>query len=477
MGLSRPSGRLLALFWLPLLLLAIGLGLTWHNATTAANSVQAQTEQMLAVRHRALATLLKDQLDVLLESSRRVIASPLRDGSDFRQRARALMERHAMLQSVELIRQVPHDLRLQTEARIAGEQLEGGLFHHWEQDPATEPADSQANYLIVHWSHTRDGIGERGVAMGLLATSVPHWRQPLATARQQQTVATTSVRTVPLNGGSNQLVRLFLPVSANELLSVSFSPDRWLGSLYGSYYDPDIQLTVHDLSHHSKTPLYQHRVDNGPLSDQVLRTEVAIGDRYWMVATEPTLALFSEASAGLRRQLWLSGLAFALSAALLLCWPILRNRQLRSELERYQSQYQQLEQRFANLDVEKTILHQALDESGQRTRDLVSLAGGFVAELDEHLRIGFISDQVSDLLDRPPSEMANRPFDELIAPHYRENFLATLKAAREDRHVERIDLELQLDDRSPLPVSLRLKAQTDPVHGCVGYRLSALPRH
>ncbi len=476
MPLPRPSGRLLALFWLPLLLLMLGLAATWRNTLVAAASVEAQTAQMLAVRQQALATLLETQRILLLESSRLVVAAPLQEFSQFRLRANALMTRHPMLQSVELIRQGPAQRGPDNEHQAADQHANDGQFHRWGDD-ASAPVAPQPDDLVVQWSLGRDGIGEPGVGRGLLASSVPHWQQALTGARQQQAVTTTPTRTVPLAGGSDQLVRLFLPVAHNELLSLSFAPDRWLGALYGGYYNPDIQLTVHDLSQHSKIPLYQQLVEGEPMTDQALRTEVAIGDRYWMLASVPTRGLFTRASAGLRLQLWWSGLGFALLVALLLSWPILRGQQLRQTLSQIQSEQRQLAQQLANLDVEKTILHKALTESGQRSRDLIGLAGGIVAEVDEQLNIGFISDQISELLDQAPAEMANQRFDTLVAPPHRENFLATLKAAREEQGVARIDLELLRNSDPPLPVSLRLKALTDPVHGCVGYRISALPRH
>ncbi|MDC0662847.1 PAS domain-containing protein [Marinobacter sp. SS21] len=477
MPLPRPSGRFLVLFWLPLLLLVLGLGLTWRNTKLAADSVQAQAGQMLAVRQRALATLLETQRVLLLESSRLLVASPLQDVSQFRGRASALMARHPMLQSVELIRRVPEHRGPDTEVGIPAPHSGASQFHRWGENPAAEPVEPRPGDLIVQWSLGRDGIGEPGVGMGLLATSVPHWQQALAGAHRQQTVTATPARAVALGTGSDQLIRLFLPVTRNELLSLSFPPERWLGALYGGYYSPDIQLTVHDLSQHTKTPLYQQLVEGEPMADQALRTEVAIGDRYWMLASVPTRNLFGRASAGLRQQLWWSGLGFALLVSLLLCWPIVRGWQLRQTLRQCQNEQLQLAQNFANLEVEKTILHQALEESGQRSRDLIGLAGGFIAEVDEQLRIGFISDQVAELLDQAPAEMVNQRFDELVTPPYRDNFLATLKASREERGFARIDLELQGNNAPPLPVSLRLKALANPVHGCVGYRISALPRH
>ncbi|MDX1456900.1 MAG: PAS domain-containing protein [Marinobacter sp.] len=476
MSLTWPSGRFLVLFWLPILLLVLGWGLTWHNVRIAAVSVQSQTEQLLAVRQRGLATLLEDQLRLLLASSRNLISNRLDTSEQFRRQAVTFLNRHPTLHSVELIRRVPAELRPMVEEQLAEEHPQGGRLQQWGQ-AADTAIPALPDYLIVRFSHSQDGRGEPGVVPGLLANSVPHWRQALTAAAQQQRVTATSVRAVTRNGDATQLVRLFVPVPNNQLLSLSFQPERWLGALYGGYYDSDIQLTVHDLSHHSKTPLYQHLVNGELLSAQALRTEVAVGDRYWMVASVPTENLFAEASAAARRQLWLSGLAYALLASLLLCWPLARGRRLRRDLESSQDEHQQLEQRFANLEVEKTILHQALEESGQRARDLVGLAGGFIAELDEQLRIGFISDQVSELLDQPPAEMANRSFGDLVTPAYRDNFQATLKAAREERRVERIDLELLLNDQPAIPVSLRLKALIDPVHGCVGYRLSAVLRH
>lgn len=151
-------------------------------------------------------------------------------------------------------------------------------------------------------------------------------------------------------------------------------------------------------------------------------------------------------------------------------------------IRRWQSHYRNAEkvshgyeQQLNNMQVEKSILRQALNDSEQRSRDLVALSGATICELDEKALTGYISPQVVDLLKRAPADLAGTPFEQLVDPAYVENFLRTLQASRQERQIQRIDLKLLDADDRQVSVTLRVLALQDTLHGFSGYRLSLQP--
>ncbi|CAN0570898.1 unnamed protein product, partial [Ectocarpus sp. 12 AP-2014] len=135
------------------------------------------------------------------------------------------------------------------------------------------------------------------------------------------------------------------------------------------------------------------------------------------------------------------------------------------------------EQQLDNNQVEKSILRQALNDSEQRSRDLVALSGAIVGELDEQGRIGFVSAEVAEWLQRAPADLAGTRFEELVSARSQPNLQRTLEAARSEKALQRIDLDLLSagPEANAVPVTLRVLALQDPLHGFTGYRLSARP--
>jgi PAS domain S-box-containing protein len=133
------------------------------------------------------------------------------------------------------------------------------------------------------------------------------------------------------------------------------------------------------------------------------------------------------------------------------------------------------DQRITNLQVEKNVLRQALNDSESRSRDLVALSGAIVSELDERGQIGFVSAQVADTLGLAPSDLVNQPFRELVAESDRERFDQCLAAARQEDAVARVDVDLRhRSDERTIPAIVQAMVLKDPIHGVTGYRLSAL---
>lgn len=267
-----------------------------------------------------------------------------------------------------------------------------------------------------------------------------------------------------------------LLANAPDYLGSGTSPDAWLDSLFRGALPSYLGLRIDTLDRHSKDPII-HWQARGPLDPTVaLRTEIRPGDQRWMLTTVPSRALLQNAAKQARLTTWFSGTvltALAVALALALCRKLHQQRQQIAALHRSEIG---ADQQINNLQVEKAILRQALNDSEARSRDLVELSGAIISELDEQGMIGFVSSQTAELLERAPTDLMGQAFESLIADSYRENFRRTLTAARQDNQAQRIDLDLlSAHDQAPVPVIVRLKALKDPVHGITGYRLSAVP--
>ena len=131
---------------------------------------------------------------------------------------------------------------------------------------------------------------------------------------------------------------------------------------------------------------------------------------------------------------------------------------------------------LSNIHTEKQILRQALEDSEQRSRDLVALSGGIICELDEQGKAGYVSAGVTDLLGFKPSDLGGLAIDLLISESDRNAYVQTLEAAREERQLQSTDLDLIDIHQQPVPATLRALVLHDTLHGFGGYRLSIQPR-
>lgn len=251
---------------------------------------------------------------------------------------------------------------------------------------------------------------------------------------------------------------------------------NWLQSVFSDALPPSMGVRVDTLARHTKRPLLQIRTE-GPIDPTLaLRTEVASEHFRWMLTTVPSRGMLDQAAATASRNVWITGAGLTLMATLLTLVLCRRLHTRTLEVSELEQEGASAEQQINNLQVEKSILRQALNDSEQRSRDLVALSGAVIGELDEAAQIGFISPQIAELLERAPADLAGQPFERLIAPPYRENFRRALTAARADQTIERIDLPLcHGNGEGTVNVALRIRALKDPVHGLSGFRLSALP--
>lgn len=263
--------------------------------------------------------------------------------------------------------------------------------------------------------------------------------------------------------------------------AVAQSPERqveeWLASVFSMPYPSLAAIRVDTLERHTKMPLFH----TGPLvpldESSSLRSELNLDRHHWLITTMPDNTVFRQRANTARYATWTAGTMITAIGVALTLFLSARIHTLSIQLNERQLASEKLDQQLGNMQVEKSILRQALNDSEQRSRDLVALSGAMIAELDEQGCVGFISANAADWLQRAPADLSETPFEELVAPEHRANFRKALAAARSEKQMHRIDLALLTADQDEniVPATLRILALQDPVHGFTGYRISARP--
>lgn len=367
------------------------------------------------------------------------------------------MHRHAEVHANELLTQYHQSLTQRLADRISGLTRRG-----WLAVSVTESDNSEVRRKSLEALTEEPGLRSAEFLAEL----------PASLAAIDDRIVTTSVLSDTQSDGSHVTVtRLYIPATTGEWLSLTVDPTVWLEDLIDPHAAAAIQINVHDLSQHAKVPLISF-IPEGDLAPALaLRSIVDFGNRQWMLTTTPSETLSAGASYIFVTAL--TGVIFSILAALVVFALTRRVRLAHAHWERSHRTNVRLGQQLDNSDVEKRILKQALGNSELRSRDLVELIGGFVCELDDQLRIVYVSPQVDSLLNQPPAEMIEKPFEHWVVPSHRENFTAAVQAARHEKHMQRIDLDLLTGEDTLLPTTIRVKALSDPLSGCTGYRMTA----
>ncbi|OEY65867.1 PAS domain-containing protein [Marinobacter sp. X15-166B] len=473
MAIPASAVRWTAILWLPAAVFLVGLGTTWFSAYAARSATQALVLKSLHEQEKRLSTVLRSHISQLIAEGQALADFPSDTFALFQHRAGILLGNHHYVMAVEALKPVAAGQRTTVEQALSAEVGEPVRLGRWQRGPSPEPLNSAEQYLIVRWARTQPDALVADSTVGLVATTVPHWRRALDLALREDRITATPITDVRRGGVDLDALRLFIPASTTGLVSLAIDPQEWLTTIYRDIPSPDFALTVHDLSQHAKMPLFQ-RTTSGPGDASVaVRSEIALGDRSWMLTLTPSRQAMVAAGAAARWRIIISGFLLTVLAAAVTGWLSARLFEYKRQLARSDRRHQQLQLRFDNSVVEREVLHRALGDSEQRSRDLVALHHGFVCELDEQLRIGYISDQVVDLLQSPPAELAQQSFTDRVVPAERTNVNAALHAAREEGSVTRIDTWLQDANSTPVAVTCRFKALIDPINGFTGYRLSA----
>ena len=412
--------------WLPWLWLPTLVGGLLITSLLALETRQHNVRLMshvLAEQHRAAVTLLEQHTGELVMSGSLLARPAPASEQDFRLRARQLLEPTPGLAAVEYLQVISHEQRPALEQQLARELGRPMPLTAWP--PPNAPAAPAQQYLVVRWA---EGDHLLAATPGLVADTVPHWQNPLLRALGQDVITATGRTNLQRDGRLTSALRLFIPGPGGTLVSLVIAPGAWLEAVLAGQQFGGVEISVHDLSQEVKTALVTLAAEGETVPAGTLRSEVLFGDRQWLVTSTPTRDFLHQTGADLHQKVWLAGLALTgvTSAALALLGRRLRQAWRHRELA--EAQGSRMQQLLDNNQVEKTILRQVLNNSEQRSRDLVALSGGFVCELDERQHVAYLSAQVADLLDRAPADLADIPFQTLVAASDRPRFEATLQA-------------------------------------------------
>lgn len=445
MDTSAPSGRpsysrwpALATRWPALAIVLAGLVVTWFTAQSVKTIADQLRSQQVAEQHQTMTHQLSGGVSQLLYHSQR-LAPRAEEG----------------------------ELAFRNHLRALASELPGILG---------------ANFLVmtegqsdVIWSEYP--LGDSQVTEVLPSPVLFNWEATLARALASQEITVTGQTRMSVHGQDRDVLMVFVPVGENELITLIIEPQRWLAGIFSDHITSWLQVQVHDLDQYGKVPLFSTHQDVQLGAQATLRSEVPIANRRWMLTSTPIARSVPDPREQSWKMAWILGLLFTAVAAALAYW---LSRQLGNARHQASAEAEaclQTKRQLENAQVEKSILRQALNDSELRSRDLVELSGSMISEMDEDGIIGFISSRAADLLSMPPADLAGKPFEQLVAPESRDNFQATLNAARQEKQTQRIDLDLLNADQEPVPATVRVKVQQNPVDGCTGFRLSAQRRY
>ncbi len=473
--MDRPSGRSRSI-WPPVIVLLIGLLGTGAVDHWVSKSLDKQTRALIDAHHAQFTDLVQQSINMRLQALdvlARTLAGADHPDDVFQRQASGLLRRMPDIVNVDRIVRISDAQRELVEQQLSQRSGQFITLGQWQESGSVSTAARQDQYWVVMQAAQRQGVA---ASLGLVAPSVPHWRQPIDTALSHDKVSATAQTHLRRNGTSEFAVRLFRSLDDGSLVSLAFSPDQLLREALPARMSPALQVTVFDLDQHLKSPLFATDRLEQPRMAWALRSAISLADREWILTTIPDKHFMSAPAERIGQIIWLVGLAASLLAAIVI-W-LLAQRLNREQIAHATAQrlLDAENQMLENARIEKSALKNALQDSEQRSRDLVEIAGSTTAELDEQGRIGFISAQVVDLLGVPPARLHNRSLRDLVAANDRTRYDQCLSAARTEKRVERIDLNLHLDEQSPVPATLRIKPVVDTLTGCSGFRLSLQAR-
>lgn len=481
MDSERPSGRPEYLWWLlPLLVLISGLLLTTLVAPRSQAPVDTLTEQLSSAHHNRLSRSLMEQASDALTRVRQLATA---DDRAFATQANGFLKEFPEITGLELLTTVSHAQRPMVERQLSEQSGQFIRFASWTGSAESQPAEPDDHYLVIRQAAFQPNAGSAASSLGLVATSVPHWREALKRARNDNRPTATTVTEVHHNGGSQRAVRVFVPTTREEnsqqdaLVALVIQPQRWMEQLLERLHDPRWRVEIHDISQYARHPLAT-LPSATPIAGDVpaTRSTLTLANRQWMLSTHPSEAWLDQLGQQAMWPAWLTGLAVTLLASGLTAWASWRMVYLKRLLRRRTRRTRHLGRQLDNTRVEKNILHHSLQESDRRARDLIELGAGIFAEVDEGRHIGYLSPQAATLLDIPSTELAGKPLDTLFADDEQQDLAMTFDAARRDQGIQRLDTAVITRDGESLPVTLRVKALKDPLSGCAGYRVSVTPR-
>lgn len=481
MDSEHTSGRPSYLLWLlPLLVLVSGLVLTALIAPRSRMPVESLANQLSRAHHEELSHILSEQISETLSSAPALASA---EPDDFPARANRFLDEHPQVAGLELLTVVTHDQRAIVEKSLSLQNGQFIRFSSWKEGDGIVAADEASRYLVIRHALFQPRIHSSDPGLGLVATSVPHWRSALNRAQSEQRMAATTLTGLRHNGTDQSALRVFVPAArdqtgmTNRLIALVIQPDQWVSGQLSKHHDERWQVEIHDISQHARQPLAALPAA-GAIANHVapIRSTLSLADRQWMLSTQPAADWLESLDQQALWPAWLTGLTITLLTTALAIWAVWLTLRAERLLDHRTHRARHLGRQLDNTRVEKNILHHSLQESDRRTRDLIELGAGIFAELDETRQIGYISPQVATLLDIPSSDLIGSTLDNLVSEDDHRDLAMTFDDARRAQSVQRLDTTLISHNGALLPVALRIKALKDPLSGCSGFRVSLTPR-
>ncbi|GGY85751.1 CHASE domain-containing protein [Marinobacter zhanjiangensis] len=477
---EQTSGRPFYLWLLPVLVMLSGLILTALIAPRSLLTVERLIDDLSATHHEQLNRALSRRISDTLAATKELAGA---DEAPFPDKASQLLERFPDVAGLELLTQVSHARRPMIEKRLSEQSGQLVRFATRDDRFATGVADVSDQYLIIRRARYQSETGSADSSLGLVATSVPHWRGALKRALDENRTAATTLTKLHRNGDDQTALRVFVPASRPpqteeaRLVSLVLRPEAWLHQNLANLHDPRWQVELHDISQHARHPIALMPAAGMVASDVApTRSTLSVADRKWMLSTIPAAGWLENMKQQVLWPAWLTGLTITLLASALTLWAVWLTLRTERLLGRRTRRARRLGQQLDNTRVEKNILHHSLQESDRRTRDLIELGAGIFAEVDEGRLIGYISPQVATLLEIPSTDLMGKRLDSLFSGNSQMDLAMAFDAARQDHAIQRLDTEIINRDGTALPVALRIKALKDPLSGCSGFRVSLTPR-
>ena len=478
---EQTSGRPVYLWWLlPVLVLVSGLVLTALIAPRSLLTVDRLINDLSATHHEQLNRTLGRRISDTMAAATELADA---DGPSFQGRARRFLERFPDVTGVEQLARIRHAQRPMIEKRLSEQSGQFVRFAIRDGRSVTKVAGPSDQYLIIRQAHYQSATGASDASLGLVATSVPHWRGALKKALDEDRIAATTLTQLHRNGDNQSALRVFVPAATAKqtdvvrLVSLVLRPDAWLSRNLAKLHDSRWQVELHDISQYARHPMASMPASGAPASDvAATRSTLTVADREWMLSTTPAAGWLDDIRQQVLWPAWLTGLAITLLASVLTLWAVWLTLRTERVLGKRTRRARHLGQQLDNTRVEKNILHHSLQESDRRTRDLIELGAGIFAELDEGRHIGYISPQVATLLEIPSTDLMGKRLDSLFSNDGQANLTMAFDAARQEHAIQRLDTEVINRDGTRLAVALRIKALKDPLSGCSGFRVSLTPR-
>lgn len=280
MDSEQTSGRPPYLWWLlPILVLVGGLVLTALIAPRSLLTVDRLTNELSRAHHEQLSRTLRRQLSETLSA-----ASGLTHGNDaaFPGMASEFLERFPGVAGLELLALVRHDQRPLIEKRLTEQSGQFIRFLAWNEGGGTGGAEVSDQYLIIRNARFQSQTLTADSSLGLVATSVPHWRGPLKRALEEDRTTATTLTGLQRNGVDQHALRIFVPASGSQqsagdrLIAIVLQPDVWLNYHLKDLHDPRWQVELHDISQHARHPMALMLAASLP-ADDVAPTRSAVG--------------------------------------------------------------------------------------------------------------------------------------------------------------------------------------------------------